>query len=173
MRASLLALALLAVTVTVLPAQSDPIAAGARVRYRLSRGDDRSTARVVERSADSLVVRRGDGTVERLGLATLQDLEVSRGRSHPRGAGKGALIGGGIAAAITAIAGGTSDEMDTDDIPGLVVVSALFGVIGAIPSSLVGFVVGSEGWTRVLVAPSRVSVTPAPRGVGVALSWRH
>src|SRR5262245_31467079 len=98
MRTPLVVLTLLALSsiAASLPAQELPFAPGARIPYRVAGSGERQKGTLLERTADSIVVGWPNAAPRRIALASITSVEVGHGRSHLRGAGKGALWGAAL-----------------------------------------------------------------------------
>jgi hypothetical protein len=131
---------------------------------------------VIARSRDSLTVSRSNAMPVTLPVSALTSLEVSRGKSHGRGAAKGALWGGGVFAVLGLVLpmddcpnGTSSDTCSTEG-------SRAEGVLwaatsGAMAGALVGGIVGAERWERAEL-PLQLGVRPlSGGGVHVAVRW--
>ncbi len=178
LRWSALAALLVALVATPVEAQLAELTVGTKARVRApSVVVGRLTGIVLARGADSVTMSRENATPVTLPLAALTSLEISRGKSHGRGAWKGALWGGGIMFGLGLI---LPMEECTDSAttrrcePGSRGESAVFGAVGgATIGVIVGAIVGSERWERAAL-PLRVGVLPLRGGgVQVAASWRR
>jgi hypothetical protein len=170
-------LAALALTLVASPAhaQLSELTVGTRVRMQApSAVAGRLTGVVLVRSADSVTVSRNNAAPLAVPIAALTSLEISRGKSHGRGAWTGALWGGGSMFALGLVippeetCSSATGRCETDTRAE----SALFaGLGGAMIGALIGGIVGSERWDRATL-PARVSVQPASRhGPGVSVRW--
>jgi hypothetical protein len=157
-------------------AQAQPlseVAPGARVRIRAPGVvAGRYVGTVLSRTPDTLVVAGSSASSVRVPLSSLTSVEVSRGSSRARGAGKGALWGGGIGLGVgfLAAAAGSSDDYDGGS-DGELVASGLFG--GVVWGVIIGAIVGSERWDRYDL-PTRTSLVvpfaPGRRTLGIRIA---
>jgi hypothetical protein len=167
--------ALLSLPMDAARAQIPELQTGARVRLRApSTVAGRVTGVVLARSADSVTLAREGGVPVAVPLSALTSLEVSRGKSRSRGAGKGALWGGGVMMLTGAAfsdrpckrdeGAGTCEQVSAAE-------NALYsGVAGVMIGAIIGAAVGSEHWVRATLPRSvAVAVAPTVRGVHVAV----
>lgn len=157
-------------------AQVAELQVGTRVRIRApSTVAGRLTGVVVARSADSVSVSRVDALPITIPVSSLTSLEISRGKNRGRGAGKGALWGGGVMLLMgagfsdrpckTAQSGATCERVSAAE-------SALLaGASGAMIGAVIGAAVGSERWVRAAL-PGRLALTAAPSVQGLRVSLR-
>jgi hypothetical protein len=172
------AFAALALALAAAPAHAQlaELTAGTKVRVRApSAVAGRLTGIVLTRGADSVTMSRENATPVTLPLSALTTLEISRGKSHGRGAWKGALWGGGImfglglvvpAEECTGVGASRScTRLSRGE-------SAVFGAVGgATIGAVIGAIVGSERWERAAL-PMQVGVLPmSGGGVRVAVRW--
>lgn len=149
---------------------------GTRIRLRAPAAvAGQLTGVVIGRSNDSLTVSRSNAMPVTLPLSALTSLEISRGKSHGRGAMKGALWGGGVFVVLGVVIPmeecleGTSSNTYNEG-------SRAEGVLwtatsGALTGALIGAIIGAERWERAAL-PLRVGVRPlSGGGVRVAVRW--
>lgn len=127
-------------------AQGTALQAGVRLRVEALAGrtTERTTGTLLRVSGDSLVIATKRGHEQPIALSALRRVQVSKGRSAPKGALKGFLIGAGVTAGLALYALAKSDEPEA---AGMItaVLLPVFGFVGAI----VGLVIGREGWATV------------------------
>jgi hypothetical protein len=160
-----------------LSAQLSELTVGARVRIRAPEVvAGRLTGVIIARGADTLTVTRASATPLTLRVSQLSTVEISRGRSHGRGAARGALWGGGVMAVLGVAfvdgattcegSGGGASCRETTAVE-----SAAYGALsGALVGGIIGAFVGREHWERLSLP--RVAVAPVRAGaLRVALTW--
>jgi len=154
-------------------AQIAEVQPGARVRLRapgIVAG--RYTGVVLSRSADSVTVSRAAGQSVVVPFAAVSALEISRGKSRMKGAGKGTLWGGGSMALLFASLPGSTKECRSTSsgtrCTNLSVgESMLIGATGgAFWGALIGALIGAERWERADM-PARVTLMPGTDGRGM------
>jgi hypothetical protein len=149
---------------------------GTRIRLRAPAAvAGQLTGVVIARSNDSLTVSRSNAMPVTVPFTALTSLEVSRGKSHGRGALKGALWGGGVFLVLGLVLPiEECDESTPSNICGDE--SRAEGVVwattsGALTGALVGAIIGAERWERAAL-PLRVGVRPLSGGaLSVAVRW--
>ena len=172
----LLTLALLALPLASVDAQLAELTPGTKVRLRAPTAvAGQLKGLVIARTNDSVTVTRENATPVAIPLAALTSLEISRGKSRLRGAGKGALWGAGSASLLFALipaddcaAGESGPACETLSVGESVALGAIGGAMWGV---LIGALVGSERWERAIL-PSQVTVAPAPRGRGLQVGLR-
>jgi hypothetical protein len=159
-------------------AQIAEVQPGARVRLRapgIVAG--RYTGVVLSRSADSVTVSRAAGQLVVVPFAAVSALEISRGKSRLKGAGKGALWGGGSMALLFASLPGSAKECRSTSsgtrCTNLSVgESMLIGATGgAFWGALIGALIGAERWEQAEM-PAQVTLMPGTDGRGVQAVMR-
>ena len=180
MKTELVALALAVLIPAVAIGQSASVAAGTRVRVTAPGNNlDKHVTTVVDVRGDSIVVNVRNNSLV-VGLVDLTGLEVSIGKQTQvwRSAGYGLALGVVAGALVGAL---TYEECESDQFlgcmmaPGSASESAagggiLFGVLGFVGGSVVGFVNRTDRWVSVAL-PVRASIAPARSdGVSVMLS---
>ena len=125
----------------------DALREGARVRV-----DIRDGARTIEGSLrqatpDSLIVFRPQG-VHRIARVEIVTVDVQQGRSHARGAGRGALIGLAAGTVLGLVAEASRDPYDEGlGYPPLHI--AIPAVYGALAGTALGAIIGADRWVAV------------------------
>ena len=177
-------IALLAVVASDIHAQqATPLAPGTRVRVGVpTTADHRGwqivtvqhlTGRLVALRRDTLFVDVGGASPTTVALGRVSTIEISSGTKS--NAGKGALIGGLVGAALggVAMAGACSAEILGEEascgggeVAGGVVV---FGLGGAAAGLFIGALIKSESWQSIPLRDVRVQPSPVT-GDGVAIS---
>jgi hypothetical protein len=179
MGALVVVLAILLLSASALPAQVSELTLGTRVRLRAPEAvAGRLTGVIVGQGGDSLVVTRPNALPITLRLPQLTQLEVSRGRSHGRGAMKGALWGGSIMAVfgVLFVDGATTCDGPPTNLTceeTTLLESAAYGAVsGVLVGATIGAFVGSEHWERITMP--RLAILPRRDGavqVELALRW--
>lgn len=130
---------------------------------------------VIARSGDSLTVSRSNAMPVTLPMSALTSLEISRGKSHGRGALTGALWGGGVFLVLGVVLPveecdeNTPSNVCSDESRAEGVVWAATG--GALTGALIGAIIGAERWERAAL-PLQLGVRPlSSGGVRVAVRW--
>jgi hypothetical protein len=130
---------------------------------------------VIARSGDSLTVSRSNAMPVTVPVSSLTSLEISRGKSHGRGALKGALWGGGVFLVLGVVMPieecdeNTPSNICGDESRAEGVVWAATG--GALTGALIGAIIGAERWERAAL-PLQLGVRPlSGGGVRVAVRW--
>ncbi len=149
---------------------------GTRIRLRAPAAvAGQLTGVVIARPGDSLTVSRSNAMPVTLPLSALTSLEISRGKSHGRGAVKGALMGGGIFLVLGFIVpvddctSAATTEPCTEASRGEGVLWTTTS--GALTGAVIGAIVGAERWERAAL-PLRVGVRPTSDGsLQVAVRW--
>jgi len=165
--------ALLILPATNASAQIAEVQPGARVRLRapgIVAG--RYTGVVLSRTGDSMTVSRAAGQAVAVPFAAGTSLEISRGKSRMKGAGKGALWGGGSMALLFASLPGSAKECRGTSsgtrCTNLSVGESMLigGTGGSFWGALIGALIGAERWDRAEM-PARVALMPGPDGRAV------
>jgi hypothetical protein len=135
----------------------------------------RVTGLLIARTTDSITMTRPNATPVSIPLRSLTSLEISRGKSRWRGAGKGALWGSGSMAVLFAIippSGCRDREGRTacEDL-GRGESMAIGAVGGAFWGALIGALIGSERWDRASL-PVTVGVVPSLDGRSIQMQGR-
>ena len=163
-----------------LAAQPAPAAlpdTGARVRVVLV-DRHRVVGTLVAREPGRWLVRRARGDTVAVTPLAVERLDVSLGRRSVarafwRGAGVGALVGGGVTAVGFGVLAASGNLRCTDCFFPPVLVVGIGGTALTVGTTLVGGVIGSfvrERWTSVpLPAETRVGVVAVPGGAGVGV----
>lgn len=143
---------------------------GARVRLRAPPVvAGRLTGTVIGRTGDTLVVAGEKVGQVRVPVRALSRIEVSRGKSHARGAIAGTMWGGGIGLALGVLmAAAPADSADDVSRGEYVLWSTVSGALVGLP---VGAVIGRERWER-FDLPVQAALAPLPRGLAVRLTLR-
>jgi hypothetical protein len=161
---------LLALLLTVpmgLAAQTAEIMPGRRIRVELA--DSSITGTYSSRTADSLVLMGKAFARLAVPVREVKGIRMSEGKSHLRGAAKGAGWG-------ALVAGGSILMFATahmEPVGGLIY-GAAAAIPGALYGGIIGGIIGSEKWTTVQPAMPRVTVGAAPSGatrVGLSFSF--
>jgi hypothetical protein len=164
-----LAIALAAPTPLVAQ-QADPLLPGARIRYQLVATPERRTALVLERAGDTVVVGRQGESPRRFPVWSMADVQVSRGRSHAKGALRGLMwglgLGVGLPTAYYIAIGAPGDQRDD-----WAFASLLYGTMASMITVPVGAIIGVERWHPAAVGAPRVGVLRAHDGVRMTLAW--
>ena len=158
MRASsvgILAIAALGISAPAARAQveaiSFPIDQPVRV-WRHSVPEVPLTGRVSSWTYDTLNLVQPPGPPAAIPLSDLARMEVERTKSH---AGKGALIGGGISAALGLALGiaAANDDFLEADAGDVAAVTLVMGASGAALGALIGLLVRTDEWEEVPLPP--------------------
>lgn len=157
-------------------AQLSELQPGTRIRLRAP-GEiaGRLTGVVTARTVDSVTITRPNAAPLAVAVSKLTSLDISRGKSRLRGAGKGTLwgVGGGLLLGLTPISEstctygtGNCTPVSRGEFMGTMVLGSV--IIGA----AVGAIVGSEVWESA-VLPSRLALLPPTRtqSTGIMVGW--
>jgi hypothetical protein len=174
-----LCLGLLAATVPAAAQDPQPLGPGVRVRISVAASKERLKGTVQALEPSVLAVISDDHQLVRVPRSTITRLETGWGR---RGnARKGLLIGGAVGVTGGLLACGLSDDdwpFEDEDfgeacdggdwvaVP--LLAGAVYGGIGA----LIGHFIKTDRWVEVPLDRVKVSLGPAPAGLGLALSIR-
>jgi hypothetical protein len=172
-------LLLTALTASPVHAQFVELDPGTRIRLRAPAAvAGQLTGVVIARSRDSLTVSRSSAMPVTLPITGLTSLEISRGKSHGRGAAKGALWGGGVLAVLGLVIPMDDCPEETSSATCSTEGSRAEGVLwaatsGALTGALIGGIVGAERWERATL-PLQLGVRPlSSGGVRVAVRWER
>lgn len=133
------------------------------------------TATVVRSTADSVSFAASNAVVTTVPTAGLTSVEISRGKSHGKGAVRGLMWGVGVGAGLGLLVvlpkgyceetyGTGSSCSKGQDFADIMLGSLVVG-------SAVGAVIGRERWER-LSLPARLSVVPKGRSLGLQVGLR-
>jgi len=166
----------LALPLATLGAQVQELQPGTRVRVRApSVLAGQVTGVVIARAGDSITVSRPEATPLAMPLSALTSLEISRGKSRSRGAGTGALWGGGIMLVLGIIPFADlpcKDEQSGPDCERISQVeNAAFSAVGGVMiGAAIGTAIGAERWVRAtLPVHASLMTQPSTRGARIGL----
>lgn len=167
---------LLSVPTVSLGAQLAELQPGTKVRVQAPGAiAGRVTGLLLARTTDSITMTRPNAAPVSIPLRSLTSLEISRGKSRWRGAGKGALWGSGSMAVLFAIVppsecrdreGRTAcEDLGRGE-------SMVIGAVGgAFWGAVIGALIGSEHWDRAAL-PTSVGVVPSLEGRSIQIQVR-
>jgi len=142
-------------------------AIGDRVRLEIADSVRRVTGTVAAHRGDTITVET-HGEFRLVNIGSIERYELSVGRDRPRGARRGALVGGALGLALL-VGAAIEDAHSTKDVlvPGVVLVAPLAVGITALGAG-VGAIAAPERWETRWARSAR---RPSALRVGLALSF--
>jgi hypothetical protein len=155
-------------------AQLPTISGGTHVRVHTSQRSEALQGTLVSQTADSIGIVR-DNSLQMIPAASVVAMDVGSGRSHTRGAYRGAKMGtlivGGTFAVILGTSYATYDgPKEPADLVGFI---AAFALSGAFYGAIIGGAIGTETWAAAYPRRVAFAVQPQPNGAtGLGMSLK-
>jgi len=155
-------------------AQVPMISEGTRVRVERP-ATKKVDGILMSQTADSMQIAAPQATM--IASESISRIRESAGRSHARGAAKGAkigavVVGGGFALIVIGAYVSSSDANKSGLGEWLAIGAIIGGVEGAVLGGLIGALAGAERWRTIYSSPVRLTIRPPASGAtGAGLSF--